>query len=156
MEKAINLNQVLNVSTNFVENNEREQSIYVAEIFAGKTFQEKKKIRVKLRRKLENIITAWNICVKTNKLEKLDEIFAAWNDFKVIYKNEQKIYSGYKSDYAEMCRAFLNAYAEYMAKKQNAKQKTTKKETTKKKEKQNAPQITPQNNTDIQNTTETK
>lgn len=155
MEKAINLNQILNVSTNFVENNEREQSIYVAEIFAGKTFQEKKKIRVKLRRKLENIITAWNICVKTNKLEKLDEIFAAWNDFKVIYKNEQKIYSGYKSDYAEMCRAFLNAYAEYMA-KQNTKQKTTKKETTKKKEKQNTPQITPQNNTDIQNTTETK
>lgn len=155
MEKAINLNQILNVSTNFVENNEREQSIYVAEIFAGKTFQEKKKIRVKLRRKLENIITAWNICVKTNKLEKLDEIFAAWNDFKVIYKNEQKIYSGYKSDYAEMCRAFLNAYAEYMA-KQNAKQKTTKKETTKKKEKQNAPQITPQNNADIQNITETK
>ena len=151
MEKAINLNQILNVSTNFVENNEREQSIYVAEIFAGKTFQEKKKIRVKLRRKLENIITAWNICVKTNKLEKLDEIFAAWNDFKVIYKNEQKIYSGYKSDYAEMCRAFLNAYAEYMAKKQNAK-----KETTKKKEKQNAPQITPQNNADIQNTAETK
>lgn len=152
MEKAINLNQILNVSTNFVENNEREQSIYVAEIFAGKTFQEKKKIRVKLRRKLENIITAWNICVKTNKLEKLDEIFAAWNDFKVIYKNEQKIYSGYKSDYAEMCRAFLNAYAEYMA-KQNAK---AKQKTTKKKEKQNAPQITPQNNADIQNTAETK
>lgn len=152
MEKAINLNQILNVSTNFVENNEREQSIYVAEIFAGKTFQEKKKIRVKLRRKLENIITAWNICVKTNKLEKLDEIFAAWNDFKVIYKNEQKIYSGYKSDYAEMCRAFLNAYAEYMAQQNaNAKQKTMKK-----KEKQNAPQITPQNNADIQNTPETK
>lgn len=152
MEKTINLNEVLNVSTNFVENNEREQSIYVAEIFAGKTFQEKKKIRVKLRRKLENILTAWNICVKTNKLEKLDEIFAAWNDFKIIYKNEQKIYSGYKSDYAEMCRAFLNAYAEYMA-KQNAK---AKQKTTKKKEKQNAPQITPQNNADIQNTTETK
>lgn len=145
MEKTINLNEVLNVSTNFVENNEREQSIYVAEIFAGKTFQEKKKIRVKLRRKLENIITAWNICVKTNKLEKLGEIFAAWNDFKVIYKNEQKIYSGYKSDYAEMCKAFLNAYAEYMA-KQNAKQKTTKKEK----------QTTLQNNTEIQNTPETK
>lgn len=152
MEKTINLNEVLNVSTNFVENNEREQSIYVAEIFAGKTFQEKKKIRVKLRRKLENIITAWNICVKTNKIEKLDEIFAAWNDFKVIYKNEQKIYSGYKSDYAEMCKAFLNAYAEYMA-KQNAKQKqkTPKKETTKKEK-----QTTPQNNIDIQNIPETK
>lgn len=148
MEKTINLNEVLNVSTNFVENNEREQSIYVPEIFAGKTFQEKKKIRVKLRRKLENIITAWNICVKTNKLEKLGEIFAAWNDFKVIYKNEQKIYSGYKSDYAEMCKAFLNAYAEYMA-KQNAKEK---KEKTTKKEKQ----TTPQNNTEIQNTAETK
>lgn len=148
MEKTINLNEVLNVSTNFVENNEREQSIYVAEIFAGKTFQEKKKIRVKLRRKLENIITAWNICVKTNKLEKLGEIFAAWNDFKVIYKNEQKIYSGYKSDYAEMCKAFLNAYAEYMA-QQNAKEK---KEKTTKKEKQ----TTPQNNTEIQNTAETK
>lgn len=148
MEKTINLNEVLNVSTNFVENNEREQSIYVAEIFVGKTFQEKKKIRVKLRRKLENIITAWNICVKTNKLEKLGEIFAAWNDFKVIYKNEQKIYSGYKSDYAEMCKAFLNAYAEYMA-KQNAKEK---KEKTTKKEKQ----TTPQNNAKIQNTAETK
>lgn len=148
MEKTINLNEVLNVSTNFIENNEREQSIYVAEIFAGKTFQEKKKIRVKLRRKLENIITAWSICVKTNKLEKLGEIFAAWNDFKVIYKNEQKIYSGYKSDYAEMCKAFLNAYAEYMA-KQNAKEK---KEKTTKKEKQ----TTPQNNAEIQNTAETK
>lgn len=150
MEKTINLNEVLNVSTNFVENNEREQSIYVAEIFAGKTFQEKKKIRVKLRRKLENIITAWNICVKTNKVEKLDEIFAAWNDFKVIYKNEQKIYSGYKNDYAEMCKAFLNAYAEYMA-KQNAKEKKEKTTKTKKEK-----QITPQNNADIQNIAETK
>lgn len=132
MEKAtINLNEILNVSTNFVENNEREQSIYIPQIFEGKTFQEKKKIRVKLRRKLENIITAWNICIKTNKLDKLPEIFAAWNEFKVIYKNEQKIYSGYKKDYAEMCKAFLDSYQTFLV-QQTQPSKQEKKETNKK------------------------
>lgn len=128
MANSINLSEILSTTTNFVENGERAQSIYVNEIFytngVEMSFKQKRDTRRKLRRKLEDIITSWNIATKTKKTQNLPEIYTAWSKFKAVYKNENIIYSGYKKEYAEMCKAFLKAYAEWLA--GNKKQKTTK------------------------------
>lgn len=126
--KSINLNDILATTTNFVENGERAQSIYVNDIFfvngCEMSFKQKRDVRRKLRRKLEDIITSWNISIKTKKTEKLPEIYKAWEQFKIVYKNENVIYSGYKKEYADMCKAFLNAYQNFCNTKSKSKNKS--------------------------------
>ena len=126
--KSINLNEILSTTTNFVENGERAQSIYVNDIFfvngCEMSFKQKRDVRRKLRRKLEDIITSWNISVKTKKMDKLPEIYKAWEQLKIVYKNENVIYSGYKKEYADMCKAFLNAYQSFCNAKSKSKSKS--------------------------------
>lgn len=127
--KSINLNEILSTTTNFVENGERAQSIYVNDIFfvngCEMNFKQKRDVRRKLRRKLEDIITSWNISTKTKKTDKLPEIYKAWEQLKIVYKNENVIYSGYKKEYADMCKAFLNAYQNFCnTKKSKSKSKS--------------------------------
>ena len=135
--KSINLNDILSTTTNFVENGERAQSIYVNDIFfingCEMSFKQKRDVRRKLRRKLEDIITSWNISTKTKKVEKLPEIYKAWEQLKIVYKNENIIYSGYKKEYADMCKAFLNAYQSFCNAKSKSKSTESKSKSTEQK-----------------------